>query len=143
MNQPIAAVSPPTPVLQPVLHAAAQQAKPSIIAAVMLSGDGARGRLRPGRAAGTEGFAQRRAHAARNLDATIGLLERGQAQVQAGGAAPCFVFASSIPSSVRSTVVNDDTLPRPAMTYAGGLRVRARAARAGVVDVRVRAAGLV
>lgn len=53
-----------------------------------------------------------------NLDATIGLLERGQAQVAAGGAAPVFVFASSIAVfGALPLVVTDDTLPRPAMTY--------------------------
>ena len=55
-----------------------------------------------------------------NLDATMGLLERGQAQVQAGGAAPRFVFASSIAvfgAMPLATTVTDDTLPRPVMTY--------------------------
>ncbi len=55
-----------------------------------------------------------------NLDATIGLLERGQAQVQAGGVAPRFVFASSIAvfgAMPLATTVTDDTLPRPVMTY--------------------------
>lgn len=55
-----------------------------------------------------------------NLDATLGLLERGQAQVQAGGAAPRFVFASSIAvfgAMPQAVTVTDDTLPRPVMTY--------------------------
>jgi nucleoside-diphosphate-sugar epimerase len=53
-----------------------------------------------------------------NLDATIGLLERGQAQVQRGDGAPLFVFASSIAVFGAMPVpVTDDTLPRPAMTY--------------------------
>jgi nucleoside-diphosphate-sugar epimerase len=53
-----------------------------------------------------------------NLDATIGLLERGQAQVQRGGGAPLFVFASSIAVfGAMPDLVTDDTLPRPAMTY--------------------------
>lgn len=53
-----------------------------------------------------------------NLDATVGLLERGQAQVAGGGAAPVFVFASTIGVfGVMPPVVDDDTLPRPAMTY--------------------------
>ncbi len=55
-----------------------------------------------------------------NLDATLMLLERGRAQVLAGGAAPRFVFASSI--AVFGTLppgvtVTDGTLPRPVMTY--------------------------
>lgn len=53
-----------------------------------------------------------------NLDATIGLLERGRAQVRAGGAAPCFVFASSIAVfGAMPGTVTDDTLPCPTMTY--------------------------
>jgi nucleoside-diphosphate-sugar epimerase len=53
-----------------------------------------------------------------NLDATLGLLERGQAQVQRGGGAPLFVFASSIAVfGAMPDLVTDDTLPRPAMTY--------------------------
>jgi D-erythronate 2-dehydrogenase len=53
-----------------------------------------------------------------NLDATIGLLERGQAQVAGGGPAPVFVFASSIAVfGAMPAAVTDDTLPRPAMTY--------------------------
>jgi D-erythronate 2-dehydrogenase len=53
-----------------------------------------------------------------NVDATIALLERGQAQVQNGGVTPCFVFASSIAVfGAMPAVVTDDTLPRPAMTY--------------------------
>ncbi len=53
-----------------------------------------------------------------NLDATLALLERGRAQVEAGGAAPVFVFASSIavfgPMPAR---VDDSTPTRPVMTY--------------------------
>ena len=53
-----------------------------------------------------------------NLDATIGLLERGRAQVLDGGAPPVFVFASSIAVlGPLTATVTDDTLPRPAMTY--------------------------
>lgn len=53
-----------------------------------------------------------------NLDATINLLERGQAQVIAGGSAPIFVFASSIAVfGAMPAVVTEHTLPRPAMTY--------------------------
>lgn len=53
-----------------------------------------------------------------NLDATIDLLERGQAQVAGGGPAPLFVFASTIGVfGAMPPVVTDDTLPRPAMTY--------------------------
>jgi nucleoside-diphosphate-sugar epimerase len=53
-----------------------------------------------------------------NLDATLGLLERGQAQVQGGGVAPLFVFASSIAVfGAMPDLVTDWTLPRPAMTY--------------------------
>ncbi|MBK6864638.1 MAG: NAD-dependent epimerase/dehydratase family protein [Ideonella sp.] len=53
-----------------------------------------------------------------NLDATTALLECGRAQVEAGGPAPRFVFASSI--AVFGSLparVDDDTLPAPAMTY--------------------------
>lgn len=53
-----------------------------------------------------------------NLDATTDLLERGQAQVAAGGPVPVFVFASSIAVfGAMPPVVTDDTLPRPVMTY--------------------------
>lgn len=53
-----------------------------------------------------------------NLEATIGLLERGRAQVLDGGAAPVFVFASSIAVlGPLTATVTDDTLPHPAMTY--------------------------
>ena len=53
-----------------------------------------------------------------NLDATIGLLERGRAQVLDGGAPPVFVFASSIAVfGPLAATVTDDTLPRPQMTY--------------------------
>jgi D-erythronate 2-dehydrogenase len=53
-----------------------------------------------------------------NLDATLHLLERGQAQVAAGGFAPVFVFASSIAVfGVMPAVVTERTLPRPMMTY--------------------------
>lgn len=53
-----------------------------------------------------------------NLDATVALLERGRAQVLAGGTAPRFVFASSIAVfGPMPELVNDDTPPRPAMTY--------------------------
>jgi len=53
-----------------------------------------------------------------NLDATIDLLERGQAQVAVGGPAPVFVFASSIAVfGAMPSLVTDDTLPRPVMTY--------------------------
>jgi D-erythronate 2-dehydrogenase len=53
-----------------------------------------------------------------NLDATLGLLERGRRQVAEGGAPPVFVFASSIAVfGTMPAVVADDTLPRPRMTY--------------------------
>lgn len=53
-----------------------------------------------------------------NLDATTDLLERAQAQVAEGGAAPIFVFASSIAVfGATPPVVLEDALPRPAMTY--------------------------
>ena len=53
-----------------------------------------------------------------NLDATVGLLERGRTQVLRGGVAPLFVFASSIAVfGAMPDRVTDDTLPRPAMTY--------------------------
>jgi nucleoside-diphosphate-sugar epimerase len=53
-----------------------------------------------------------------NLDATTDLLERGQAQVAAGGLAPVFVFASTIGVfGVTPPLVTEDALPRPAMTY--------------------------
>lgn len=53
-----------------------------------------------------------------NLDATMDLLERGRSQVERGGPAPVFVFASSIAVFGPMTgPVNDDTLPRPAMSY--------------------------
>ena len=53
-----------------------------------------------------------------NLDATIGLLERGRVQAMAGGPVPLFVFASSIAVfGAMPDGVTDDTLPRPAMTY--------------------------
>lgn len=53
-----------------------------------------------------------------NLDATLDLLEHGRTQVEAGGPAPVFVFASSIAVFGPMTgPVNDDTLPRPAMSY--------------------------
>lgn len=53
-----------------------------------------------------------------NLDATIELLERGKAQVDAGGAAPVFVFASSIAVfGPMPPQVSEDSPTRPAMTY--------------------------
>ena len=53
-----------------------------------------------------------------NLDATLGLLERGRQQVEAGCAAPVFVFASSIAVFGKMPArVDDDTRPRPVMTY--------------------------
>ena len=53
-----------------------------------------------------------------NLDATLGLLERCRAQVEAGGPRPVFVFASSIAVfGAMPERVTDDTLPRPRMTY--------------------------
>ncbi|WP_348755874.1 NAD-dependent epimerase/dehydratase family protein [uncultured Aquincola sp.] len=53
-----------------------------------------------------------------NIDATSVLLEAAQAQVQAGGPVPVFVFASSI--AVFGTLpaeVDDDTPLRPVMSY--------------------------
>lgn len=53
-----------------------------------------------------------------NLDATLTLLEHGKAQVEAGAAAPVFVFASSI--AVFGDMpqrVDDDTATRPRMSY--------------------------
>jgi len=53
-----------------------------------------------------------------NLDATTVLLESGKAQVEAGGHAPVFVFASSIAVfGTMPALVTDETLPRPLMTY--------------------------
>lgn len=53
-----------------------------------------------------------------NLDATQGLLELGQAQVERGGRAPTFVFASSIAVfGQMPTLVTDETATRPQMTY--------------------------
>jgi D-erythronate 2-dehydrogenase len=53
-----------------------------------------------------------------NLDATLALLERCQAQVESGAPAPRFVFASSIAVfGAMPSRVTDDTLPRPTMTY--------------------------
>ena len=53
-----------------------------------------------------------------NLDATTVLLESGKAQVEAGGRAPVFVFASSIAVfGTMPALVTDETLPRPLMTY--------------------------
>lgn len=53
-----------------------------------------------------------------NLEATQALLELGQQQVQRGGRAPVFVFASSIAVFGRMPAeVNDDTPTRPLMTY--------------------------
>lgn len=53
-----------------------------------------------------------------NLDATVGLLEHGREQVEAGGAAPRFVFASTIAVfGAMPARVTDDTVPHPAMTY--------------------------
>ncbi len=53
-----------------------------------------------------------------NVDATWGLLDQCKAQVDAGGAPPVFVFASS--TAVFGAMphpVHDDTLPRPLMSY--------------------------
>jgi nucleoside-diphosphate-sugar epimerase len=66
------------------------------------------------------GTAERQYELARgvNLDATTVLLEHGKAQVEAGGRAPVFVYASSIAVfGAMPALVTDDTLPRPAMTY--------------------------
>jgi nucleoside-diphosphate-sugar epimerase len=53
-----------------------------------------------------------------NLDATQSLLEIGQRQVEQGGTPPVFVFASSIAVFGSMTAaVDDDTQPRPQMTY--------------------------
>lgn len=53
-----------------------------------------------------------------NLDATLALLERGRAQVEAGGTPPVFVFASSIAVFGEMPLrVDDDTPTRPVMTY--------------------------
>jgi nucleoside-diphosphate-sugar epimerase len=53
-----------------------------------------------------------------NLDATTTLLERGKAQVEAGGQAMVFVFASTIAVfGAMPALVTDETLPRPLMTY--------------------------
>lgn len=53
-----------------------------------------------------------------NLDATTVLLERGRAQVEGGGRAPVFVFASTIAVFGNMPArVTDQTLPRPLMTY--------------------------
>jgi nucleoside-diphosphate-sugar epimerase len=66
------------------------------------------------------GTAERQYQLARsvNLDATTVLLEHGKGQVEAGGRAPVFVYASSIAVfGAMPALVTDDTLPRPAMTY--------------------------
>jgi D-erythronate 2-dehydrogenase len=66
------------------------------------------------------GAAERQYELARrvNLDATTALLERGRAQVEAGGLAPVFVFASTIAVfGAMPALVTDQTLPRPLMTY--------------------------
>lgn len=53
-----------------------------------------------------------------NIDATAALLEAAQAQVQAGGPVPVFVFASSIAVFGSLTAqVDDDTPLRPEMSY--------------------------
>jgi len=54
-----------------------------------------------------------------NLLGTLGLLERCQAQVVAGAAAPKFVFASTIAvfGSPMPAIVDDDTPLNPQMTY--------------------------
>ncbi len=53
-----------------------------------------------------------------NLDATLDLLERGKAQVDGGGGAPVFVFASSIAVFGKmSPQLTDESPTRPAMTY--------------------------
>lgn len=53
-----------------------------------------------------------------NLDATTMLLEQGRAQVETGGHAPVFVFASTIAVfGAMPALVTDETLPRPLMTY--------------------------
>ncbi|WP_417223108.1 NAD-dependent epimerase/dehydratase family protein [Amphritea sp.] len=53
-----------------------------------------------------------------NLEATQGLLELGKQQVEAGGPAPRFVFASSIAAlGELSGHVTDDTPLRPQLTY--------------------------
>lgn len=53
-----------------------------------------------------------------NLDATQTLLELGQAQVERGGAAPTFVFASSIAVFGHMPLLVTDQAPtRPQMTY--------------------------
>jgi nucleoside-diphosphate-sugar epimerase len=66
------------------------------------------------------GTAERQYELARrvNLDATTVLLEHGKDQVEAGGPAPVFVYASSIAVfGAMPALVTDDTLPGPAMTY--------------------------
>lgn len=54
-----------------------------------------------------------------NLCGTLHLLEAAKAQVERGGAAPRFVFASSIAvfGAPMPAFVDDDTPARPAMTY--------------------------
>lgn len=53
-----------------------------------------------------------------NLDATLVLLEAGKKQVEAGGRAPVFVFASTIAVfGAMAGPVDDDTPPRPQLTY--------------------------
>jgi nucleoside-diphosphate-sugar epimerase len=66
------------------------------------------------------GTAERQYELARavNLEATTVLLEHGKTQVEAGGRAPVFVYASSIAVfGAMPALVTDDTLPQPAMTY--------------------------
>jgi nucleoside-diphosphate-sugar epimerase len=76
-----------------------------------------------------------------NLDATTVLLESGKAQVEAGGHAPVFVFASSIAVfGTMPALVTDETLPRPLMTYGAqkliGETLVADFSRRGWVDGR-------
>ncbi len=53
-----------------------------------------------------------------NLDATIALLDAGRRRLPASGAAPVFVFASSIAVfGTMSAPVDDHTLPCPALGY--------------------------
>lgn len=83
-----------------------------------------------------------------NLDATLSLLERGKAQVDAGAACPLFVFASSI--AVFGTLpetMTEAAPPRPRMTYGaqkliGEILVEDFSRRAWVDGVSLRIPGV-
>jgi nucleoside-diphosphate-sugar epimerase len=76
-----------------------------------------------------------------NLEATTMLLESGKTQVEAGGHAPVFVFASTIAVfGAMPALVDDQTLPHPLMSYGAqkliGETLVADFSRRGWVDGR-------